>query len=42
MYAGTSHVCRAHGGKQRVLDLLELELQLVVSYHVGAGGAERT
>lgn len=37
MYAGAPHVCRAHGGKKRALDPLELELQLAVSYHVGAG-----
>lgn len=37
MYAGAPHVCRVHGGKKRALDPLELELQLVVSYHVGAG-----
>ena len=30
------HMC-AQGGQKRALDLLELELQMVVSYHVGAG-----
>lgn len=25
------------GGQKTVLDVLELELQMVVSYHVGAG-----
>lgn len=37
MYAGAPHVCSAHGGEKRALDPLEQELQLVVSYHVGAG-----
>lgn len=37
MYAGAPHVCSAHRGEKRALDPLELELQLVVSYHVGAG-----
>lgn len=37
MYAGAPHMYSAHGGKKRALDPLELELQLVVSYHVGAG-----
>ena len=32
-----SCVCNAHRCQKKVLDPLELELQTVVSYHVGAG-----
>jgi hypothetical protein len=33
----TTCMPRAHGGQKTVLDLLELDLQTVVSYHMGAG-----
>ena len=32
----TACVPGAHGGQERVLELLELELQMVVSHHMGA------
>lgn len=37
MYRCTSHACSAHRGQERAFDSLGLELQLVVSRHVGAG-----
>ena len=35
MHVYVPHVCSAHRGQKRALDPLELELQEVVSYHVG-------
>jgi hypothetical protein len=35
MYAW-AHTCSALGGQKKVSGLLELELQMVVNYHVGA------
>jgi hypothetical protein len=32
-----SHVCIPCGGHRRALDYLEMELEMVVSCHVGAG-----
>ena len=29
--------CSAHGSQERVSHLVEMELQMVVSHHVGAG-----
>ena len=37
MYVCTLHVCSASGGQKRTSDPLELELQMFVSCHVGAG-----
>lgn len=33
----TAHVSGAHGGQKRIVNPLELELQMVVSCHMGAG-----
>lgn len=30
-------VCSAHIGQKRALDFLELELQVIMNHHVGAG-----
>jgi hypothetical protein len=30
-------MCSAHGGQQRALDLLELELQMIVTHYVSVG-----
>ena len=39
IYICAQHACSV--GQKRVLDPLELELQTVVSYHVGAGNRNR-
>lgn len=36
-YMSIHHICSILEDKKKVLDLLELGLQMVVSYHVGAG-----
>lgn len=36
VYVGAPCVCCGHGSQEWALDLLELELQVVVSYCVGA------
>jgi hypothetical protein len=33
----TGYVCHGCGGQKRVLDLLKLEVNMIVSYPVGAG-----
>lgn len=38
MYISASCVCHAHGGWKKVLDLLEPELQRVLSRHTDTGG----
>jgi hypothetical protein len=35
--AWAPHVCSILGGQNKVLNSLELELQMVVSHHVGTG-----
>lgn len=35
-YMSVPHVCTAHGGQKKTSDPVELELQMVLSYHVGA------
>lgn len=37
MYVCAPHVCNAKGGQKRELKLLELELQMGMSLHVGVG-----
>jgi len=37
MYVYVPCACSTHGGYKKALDTLELELQVVVSHHVGAG-----
>ena len=37
MYFYVPCACRAGRGQKRALDCLELELQTIVSHHVGAG-----
>lgn len=37
MYARAPHVSGAHRGQKVALDLLELELGMIVSHHMGAG-----
>lgn len=37
MYVRAPSTWIAHGGHNRVLDILHLELQVVESYHVGTG-----
>ena len=37
MYVCTSHVYCAHGSQKRELDVLELELQVIVSHYADAG-----
>lgn len=39
VFVCASHACSAHRGQKRLLDLLEVELQMVVSPHVGAGNS---
>jgi hypothetical protein len=36
MYVCAPHACNAHRGQKMATDPLELELQMDVSYHVGA------
>ena len=37
MYVCTPCACSAHGGQKKVLGVMELELQVVMSCSVGAG-----
>jgi hypothetical protein len=37
MYAGATCACSACGSQKRVLRVLELKLQIIMSHHVGAG-----
>lgn len=37
MYIWTTCILDAHEGQKRVLDVLELELWMAVSHHVGSG-----
>lgn len=39
-YLGSTCVYRAHRGQKRSLDHLQLELWMVVSYHVDAGNSQ--
>lgn len=37
MYVCTPHLSGAQGGQNRASDILELELQMVVTYHMSSG-----
>lgn len=41
-YVCIPHMYRALGGQDRVLDALDLELQMAVTCHVGAGDQTRS
>lgn len=42
MYVSVSCICKAHGGQKRVPGPQELELQVDVNLHVGAGNQTKS